>query len=383
MQRLSLPRWTLALALGVGLLSGPPAVAADYDAVNFDSPDGVKLQGYYFASKQNRKGPTVLMLHNFNNRKGGTALDDGWPDLAKALADKGCAVLMFDFRGHGRSTSVSKEFWTFPHNQRVKGFTPNPAKLPTTIAFTDFQPSYYNYFVNDIVAARAYLDGQNDSGDLNVSQLIVIGAGEGATVGALWMASEWHRHHATPPMGLAVKVLANYTLEKESEGMDQACGIWLSISPTLAGNQKPVLNWLRKVGGTEKVPMVFIYGDKDKASLEFARGALTAMVPGFKPGTPNANKDFQFTGEMAIKDSTLSGSKLLDPQLDTSRFIVESYIDPIVKKGQPQWRMRDYIKSAFIYHFTSSTTPYILGKLDNDKQPKAFPFQAMGLAVAN
>ncbi len=386
MRLFSLSRWTLALILGVGLLSGRTAVAADDSTrVNFDTSDGVKIQGYYYSSKDGKKGPAVLLLHNFSVKKGGTALDDGWADLAKALSAKGYAVLAFDFRGHGGSTSVTKEFWNFQHNRtRVKGFTTNPAKLPTTIAFTDFQTTYYNYFVNDIVAARAYLDGQNDAGELNVSQLIVIGAGEGATLGALWMSSEWHRHRATPPVGLLVRDLRNYTLDKETEGADQTCAVWLSISPTLAGNQKSVVSWLRKAGGTEnKVPMVFIYGDKDKASDEFARSALTTLVPGFQRNKPNANKDFQYTGEKPIENSMLSGSKLLDPQLDTTKFIIDSYVDPVVKKGQPQWRMRDYTKSAFIYVFQGASPPYVLGKLDNDKLPKPFPFQAMGIPLTD
>ncbi len=379
MRSFSLSRWTLTLVVGVSLLSSRAVDAADSNRVNFDTSDGVKLQGYYYPSKEGRKGPAVLMLHNFNTRKGGTALDDGWDALAKALAEKGYAVLAFDFRGHGGSTTVTKEFWNFRHNQRVKGFTGNPAKLPTTIAFTDFQPSYYNYFVLDIVAARAYLDGQNDAGDLNVSQLIVIGAGEGATLGAMWMASEWHRHRATPPPGLAgLAPLARYTLDKDSEGIDQACAVWLSISPTLANNPKPVVSWLKKIGGTEnKLPMVFIYGDKDESANKYAGNALTNIVPGYKRG-PNTNKDFQFTGEKPIPDTKLSGSALLDPQLDTTKFIIESYVDPVVKRGQPQWRMRDYTKSAFIYLFG---TQLVLGKVDSEKMPRPFPFTLMGVAV--
>ena len=38
---------------------------------------------------------------------------------------------------------------------------------------------------------------KNDDGEANSSNIIVIGAGEGATLGALWMASEWRRLSCT------------------------------------------------------------------------------------------------------------------------------------------------------------------------------------------
>src|SRR5439155_10748847 len=115
---------------------------------------------------------------------------------------KGYAVLTFDFRGHGDSTSLANvmQFWTQPHNKGV-GVTVNPVKPPDSIDNKTFLPTYYRYLVNDVAAAKAFLDRKNDGGELNVANLVVIGAGEGATVGALWLASEFHMKRGIPPPG--------------------------------------------------------------------------------------------------------------------------------------------------------------------------------------
>ena len=49
--------------------------------------------------------------------------------------------------------------------------------------------------VNDIAAARRYLEVRNDAGDCNLSNLILVGAKEGAALGSLWIAEEWQRPH--------------------------------------------------------------------------------------------------------------------------------------------------------------------------------------------
>ena len=109
--------------------------------------------------------------------------------------------------------------------------------LPVAIDHKDFQAAYYRYLVNDITAAKAYLDRRNDDGELNTSNTIVIGAGEGATLGALWLAQECRkkRDKNPPPMG----GIARPPMLAESEGKDVACAVWLTISSKLAGAGVP------------------------------------------------------------------------------------------------------------------------------------------------
>ena len=65
--------------------------------------------------------------------------------------------------------------------------------MPQVIDASRFPNKYFFQLVNDVAAAKSFLDSRNDSGELNSSDIYVVGAGEGATIGALWMASEFSR----------------------------------------------------------------------------------------------------------------------------------------------------------------------------------------------
>src|SRR5437870_4168269 len=72
------------------------------EKVRFDTYDGVELVGTFYPSGAGGNAPTVLMLHQI----GGNREQDGWSDLAEKLQPS-YSVLIFDFRGHGDSTSVN------------------------------------------------------------------------------------------------------------------------------------------------------------------------------------------------------------------------------------------------------------------------------------
>src|SRR5207237_1408953 len=132
-----------------------------------------------------------------------------WISLAKALEKEGYAVIRFDFRGHGDSTTVKPGvpgpvgmaipgFWDHKENQfGIKGFNPNVARKGTIDA-KQFNPGYHSVMVNDIAAVKAFLDQKNDEGACNSANLILIGAKEGATLAALWLNSEYHRYKLVP-----------------------------------------------------------------------------------------------------------------------------------------------------------------------------------------
>src|SRR5207248_3227794 len=92
---------------------------------------------------------------------------------------------------------------SFPQNLYAvrQGALSNPMKLPVTISHKDFNFGYYPYLIADIAAAKAFLDSKSDARELNSSNLIIIGAGEGALLGQAWVKSEFYRKKATPPAG--------------------------------------------------------------------------------------------------------------------------------------------------------------------------------------
>ncbi len=154
---------------------------AEFSRVSFPTCDGMELAGTFYppgAGKKD-KDAVVLLVHNFSHRGGGGSHGE-WDDLAAKLQKEGYSVLSFDFRGFGGSKSVSPDFWKFRQNQVLRGFR-GGAKSAESIDQKDFPGHYYPVLINDIAAARAFLDRKNDMRDVNTSNLIVIGAGQGAT----------------------------------------------------------------------------------------------------------------------------------------------------------------------------------------------------------
>jgi hypothetical protein len=217
--------------------------------------DGVILGATYYEPPPKSRGFAILMLHDWGEDR----TEETWDHLARALQERGHAVLKIDFRGHGDSTRVA-DWPVFAkyagRNGGAKGWN---SRTAVALDRTVFPAAYRAQLVQDVVAARLWLDLYHDKGDLNSSNLVVIGAGEGATVGSLWLASEFRRYKAGDS-GEAKRNPAT------SEGRDVAAAIWLGskfASIPRPGGHYP---WLHDAG---RVPTAFIVGeDESKATAE-------------------------------------------------------------------------------------------------------------------
>lgn len=338
----SMSRATLALAVLAAAVGTSQGV--DFKRVPFTTVDGVKLEGTYYPNPTGKKDATVLLLHNFDHRKGGDSHQDGWDSLAETLQKEGYAVFAFDFRGFGNSKEVGKEFFSHPHNMPL-------LKKPgqETINAKDFSPAYFPYLVNDIAAAKALLDRKNDASELNTSNLVLVGAGEGATVGALWLAAQCRlQRDRNPPAVIALPPALD-----EPEAKDVAAAVWLTISPTLAGRmvEGSVKSSLVEAGKDHKVPMAFIYGDDDKMSKMAAKKYKDAIMGGPK-------KIDVLTGEQGIKNAKVTGSKLLSADFDTEKWIVDNYLNAVLdKRGSRERIKRDIDKHQFYWKLTRMPGP--------------------------
>jgi pimeloyl-ACP methyl ester carboxylesterase len=331
-------------------------------SIEFKSFDGVTLSGTFYPAPNRTKDATVLLLHHFDLKKGGSSQDEGWGDLAIELNQKGYSVLTFDFRGFGDSKEVDPEFWKGHKHNNPTMIKVRMAKPPTTISHTNFTARYLPYLVNDIAAAKAYLDRQNDQKSCNTSSLIVIGAGEGATLGAMWMANETRRRKDKNPNPL----LAAAPLLGEPESKDLAAGIFLSISPRLGTMLvgQNLQRWIVEVGRENKVPIAFVYGKDDAVSDNLARNLEKAIK-----GT-GKSKDFPNTGREAIAKTKLSGHKLLDKELDTQKWILQKYLAPVMEaRGSKEWVERKVEASGFWYTKGKSSIPFKLNKRPGEQAP--------------
>jgi len=337
-----------------------------YTDVKFETSDQVELRGRWYASAKGKKAPAVLVLPKLL----GDISQDGWDRLAETLAKEGYSVLLFDYRGHGKSTTVSPDFWkardgTGAYNanlyKRMLKATP-----PETIDIKDFKNGYLQYIVNDIAAARLFLDRRNDRGECNTGDLIVIGAEDGACLGEMFLFSEYYRH----------RLNAIGKPDTNSEGKDIACAIWLSYRRTLGdpkGNP-PNLNpkdWFGLVGHEKKVPMAFVYGDDDKAGEAFAQ----EWVKYIKAKDSKDNTGHKLTGPREIeKAGKVVGNELLQKNLKTQDWIVKEYLKKVMdQRSDTEWTQREVDKNAYIWSLAGTIRPPI-AKVKDQKDLNPIPF---------
>lgn len=343
----SKPRpWFGLVALTAITLLAPGALAQDAkgDKVNFATVDGVNLSGTYYPGKGNNAA-TVLMLHAV----GDSSKKEGWVQLAQKLQAEGFAVLTFDFRGHGASKEVDPQmFWSNPFNKsNIRGAGKE------AIEFRDFSPAYHTALVNDIAAAKAYLDIKNDDKECNTSSFIVIGAETGATLGALWMHQEWYRCRVKP-FGMGVG-----KTDTRPEGADTICGVWLTISPTLGPNYRVNLAGLLNKAGKEKaVPMLFLHGNEDKPGQKIAKGLERSLVT-YKgktdDGKPMREEKFRYTAAVGL-GTKLKGVGLLQKGLETDKHIAE-YLREVVDSRGKSRVSRDFANTPFVWTLPPRIVP--------------------------
>lgn len=381
MHRSSLVRRPLGLLLGLALLASPPlggaARAADKSTkVTFDTKDGVTLQGTFYPSPKGKDEPTVLLLH----KVGGESHKDGWDGLADKLNEKGYSVLSFDLRGHGASTEVEgKKFWSYPWNDKyIKGDKRDPktGKLKDSISQKDFLPGYLPYLVNDVAAAKLFLDDRNDAGECNSRALILIGAEDGATLGAMWMASDWSRFSATVTANpINPRLPPRITdVSTDSEGKDQYCGIWLSMTPSVGKTSvhAALKNWLVLAGRDKKVPMAFVYGGKDEKGETNAKEFLKIVKP-----TDKEKDTLKFTDVKMIADTNLTGSALLRGELKTSEWIVDKYLPLLREKNVPhKWSKIDLDRTGYVWVFNNRP---VVAKDEKSKVLECIPLGPLGI----
>jgi pimeloyl-ACP methyl ester carboxylesterase len=328
--------WAGLAAVGVAALLLTPDLLAqqprDTDDVTINTIDGVELKGTFYKGRKGKDSPVALFLHAYGKDR----TKGNWDKLAKDLVAKDFAVMSFDFRGHGGSTTVTPQnFWTMPQNAPGRHLSGNKNK--TTISYKDFRASYLPYLVNDIAAVRHFLDKKNDAGACNTSNIFVVGDQEGAELGMLWIATEWQRDGTERKFGGAMPAQA---------GQDYAGAIWLSAKRVPANWN--ISKWYGpnlSAQARDKVPMCFFYGDLDAKGKDEADHYLKVVL---KPpmNTPVNAQTFGYP----IKGTSLTGIDLLGkPELKSDEYLAK-YVDIVMSKrgGSAVWQQRGNIQEALV-----------------------------------
>jgi hypothetical protein len=306
----------------------PPEAAANggprWKRVTFSTVDHVELVGSLYAGSKGKKGATVLMLHDLG--RGHDRKERGWTRLAEALQAEGHTVLTFDFRGHGESIRVPRKFWESAVNSNfpiVRQTRPQDG-LPERIKFADFPPDYLPWLIHDIAAARNFLDLRHDDADgpINTFNMVVIGAGQGAALGTLWLASEGVRFNAVGD------VFKMEPLGWEKKSVLRA--VWIGMSGKLG--RIDVRGWIRQAHQAPVVPVAFVYGDSDQRTSQF-------LKPLLKDGVIE---------ETVTPKTALSGERLLDPDSEAAE-VIRSYLVNTLGAIRPQPWARRQIKRLWSY----------------------------------
>jgi hypothetical protein len=322
-------RTTLILGLLMSLVSCAPvlAQASSPEKVRIETRDGVQLRGTFY-SGAGRSHPGVLFVHEL----GDDSQHRGWKELAKALQKEGFAVLAFDLRGHGESTEVDDNtFWSpvFPNRAMVR------SSDPQNIRYKNFDRRYYPALANDIAAAKAFLDRKNDAGECNSSNLIVIGAGSGATLAAIWINAEWHRFQFTPgTFGIAPQIAS------APEGEKILAAIFVSIDPVLGGRSINLPALLDVPGRLRKMPIVLMHGDGHVSDKRVARGIEKSL---------KSYQKLPLTGAVAIPNAgTDRGTDLLQPGLGTNKAILD-YLETVMEEKGEDWQELDFERTLYVW----------------------------------
>jgi len=311
--------------------ANPPANTAttndnNLEELAFKTADGVKIVGKLYKSPKGAQ-PVVLMLHDYKADPNEVV----WNDTAKLLASKDYNVLRFDFRGHGKSTDVIPgEFWIRPENRNLVSLGGKNPAVKSSISYKEFRQNYFPMLVQDIAAARHQIDVLNDNGIVNASTIYLLGVGDAASLGMLYLASEWSRERQKPNTAVVPNFVSpnRYLFPNiDPAGMDFGGAIWLSPTRNPSISNQNLKDWAlspRTVNLRTETAMLFVHGEKDTKSAAVAKylykdvlmvEARTNPISGQKLIRPEQ------TFIRDIKGSNATGTALLGHQLGTEEMI--------------------------------------------------------------
>jgi pimeloyl-ACP methyl ester carboxylesterase len=319
-------RWSVPVVVAALLVVSPVARGqekpkVESETINFETADAVQIQGTIYkplfgkdqivSAKGADDAPVVMLLHSYMADPNAKE----WDGLAIKLAEKGFHVLRFDFRGHGKSTVINKQFWGFAENSTPLSKMAKKKPLPQALEKADIKGEayYFPVLVNDIMAARVALDKMNDAGKLNTATVYLIGAGDAATLGMMYMATEWTRPQK--PTEFEAKLIRSLPLvnpdPRSSAGKDIAGAVWLSPARPASVSEKAMKSWVEAFTDLrESNPVLCLHGDGDTAGRKVGEFIVNEMLVA-KPGPTARLNKLPFTKVMPIEKSKLTGAELL------------------------------------------------------------------------
>ena len=263
---------------------------------SLETSDGVPIELAYYPPKAKALA-TVILVHDLNGSEKTVR------KLASGLQQAGCAVAVPDLRGHGASKrpdlDASKK--NLPANQLRMIPASGGGRIRKSANLR-----------GDLETVRNWLLEKEETGDVDLDRLCIIGSGLGGTLAATWAAADWNWLPNTQgPQGQQVQsvILISPVWANQGISITSALGARTALGQR---EVKPLL---------EHLPIMIIAGSDDRqASQLFQRLKGARPTSWFKESangtkqqskrtlSPNQNK----TGPLVFKEirSSLRADKL-------------------------------------------------------------------------
>jgi len=260
------------------------------EEISLETKDGLSIKATYYPGTAKKEAVPVIMVHGIGGQRG------DFHALGIYLQSLGHAAIAPDLRGHGQSKTQ-------------KG----PTGAPITLDADKFNKGALEAMVADVQACKKFLLEKDNSGDLNIEKLCVVGAEYGATIAIRWAAYDWSQQD-----------LPAYKL-----GQDVKALVLLSPQPPYkAVSYREALPFVQS-----QLSWLIIAGSEDTKSSQEA-SKLNKQLQIHHPRTGDDTDLF-----LEEPETRLAGTKLLADTLRIKQMIGVFIEKRLVKSG-PQWQDR-------------------------------------------
>lgn len=326
--------------------------------VGVGSSDGLSLNGYWFqgVAIEKQRPDAVIMIP-----APGSKINDAWISLATDLSKKNFSVLLMDWRGCGlngpdgvgagaRIIEDNAKFWNDAYNG---GLLLRSFKTQIETKGLDYQKlknvsdarrRYSDFMLmNDLLAARFFLDKQNDSGKCNTNRTWIISEKDGAHVALAFIAAEFQRNTKYDP-----KInIFDTQVQFKSAGKDYAGIVALSYNGAAGtpATSTASLVYKNAMGATvnqyvkdgrnhleDRLAMVMMFNKKEGAST--SKSLINSV--GVAGTEDEMKKKYKYLKEFDIKAAKpIAGIDLIDPMdsFGAKKFVVDAMVG--ISKAQP------------------------------------------------
>lgn len=265
--------------------------------------DGLELAMTYYPGTHGKQTIPIVLLHAWKQSR------NDYKDLAPTLQALGYAVIVPDLRGHGDSTHLKT------------------ARKDESLKASSMPPGQFSLMVTrDMEAVKTFLWEKNNSGDLNIDKLCVVGAEMGASVAlnfAMADAFDQDRNRIFRPdykLGRFVKALVLISPELSFRGL-----------PIRAANAHMIAD----------VAVLILVGKQDSKALNDAM-RINGIFEKFHPEPTGDNKNDKRTLFFGRRDTSLQGTKLLDPKFSVPSVIADFIYRRLTKSEESrEWTWRE------------------------------------------